>query len=139
MKKEKKISKWSGIVEIESEPEAAGSKGTSFYVRTIHGDPEVKYMIVTNKDVVKKILIFRTKGKISVGRRSGIKSGIRIIAGEGSKEEIEEYPVRTLIGTLIEIKERELIEEFIDNYVLINKESQINILEYGQHTEESNQ
>jgi len=26
MKKEKKISKWSGIVEIESEPEAAGSK-----------------------------------------------------------------------------------------------------------------
>lgn len=137
--KKKKINTWSGIVKIESEPEAAGSKGTSFYVRTIHGGPEVKYMIVTNKYVVKKILMFGTKGKISVGRRSGVKGDIKIIAGEGSQEEIKEYPIRTLIGTLIEINGGELIEEIMNRYVLINEASQINILKYGQHTEESNQ
>lgn len=123
---------WSGIIKIENEP-IARSEGTLFDVRTIHGVPEVKGMIVTDESTVGKILMFGTIGRVSRSRRSGVKAGIKEIGGESANEEIKEYHVHTLIGTIIKISDGELIKQILgNNYVLVKKLSQISFIRPGQ-------
>lgn len=127
---------WKGIVRIENEPIGV-ERGTLFDVATIHGMPQVKGMIVTDENTVEEILTLGTKGRASRTNKSNIKGGIGVggtqIGGEGTKEEVAEYPKYMLIGTIFKISGGKLIEQmFNKNYVLVENLSQISFIRPGQ-------
>lgn len=127
---------WSGIIKIENEPIGV-ERGTLFDVATIHGVPPVGGMIVTDENTVEEILTLGTKGRASRTNKSNVKGGIGFggaqIGGEGTKEEVEEYPKYMLIGTIFKISDGELIKQMLgNNYVLVKNLSQISFIRPGQ-------